>query len=507
MAKKTPQQNDQPSAQRPPSGAPVIRIKKADGSIATVPLDQFKKQYTDSSKQAPTTSPSATPASPAGRPSPSAAESTPPAAPAYAKVSAGKPASPAGRPAVAVPPPLQRVKNKLKLNFSSSSKKSVAPTPPDVEKESPKEIPTPEKKVVPPAPMPAKEKVSKELPKKIETPQAVPAQEDEFLSFEGQVPPPPPVRMTKEKVERSPTDMLAETATHALSTTTPVAHAFVDAAAAKAWDKEDHSSPLEMSMHEHEEVPDHLPALPEQHDEVLDEVLHSLSFQISEELHSRVKSLIQSRLKEIRTDDQIIAYGVRPAQQGGLGLKQEEAKILLDAILNALHLPHQKRKKEEKRKQVKSSIPIAPPIQTSQKAPVANVAPRPRAVPLKSTGKPMVHDVQHPEPVTHMQTVGPIDELRMFSLEDLRRLGTTPDAMYQKLLEKFTILQKESYLLYIDAVQAWYHSPLYRLYQSLLQQAINNEKPMKDIIQSQGKGSITMDEFLHIAELGKNISY
>ena len=113
-----------------------------------------------------------------------------------------------------------------------------------------------------------------------------------------------------------------------------------------------------------------------------------------------------------------------------------------------------------------------------------------------------MHDVQPAAPVMH--TEGPVDELRHFSLQDFRRLAGTPHDARAQLMEKFYTLQKESFLDYLDARDAWRQSPLYRQYQQAAVSALQNGQPLSSVLSRQRMGDqMTIDEYAAIVDVGK----
>jgi hypothetical protein len=352
-------------------------------------------------------------------------------------------------------------------------------------------------------------------------------EEEEFADISDllskPIPPPPPAikQVAPTSKPKKVTDVKKPIRTD-LATTSPVTNIFVDEAAATLhdWDDDDHVSPLEMSIHHNEEVDETLPALPAKRDKVVPEVLNKLSFQISEDLHARLSSLIQSRLKEIRHDDQVVAYAVKSVETGGFGLAKEQASELLDAILDALHIPHDEAPLPSKPQTLPTkTIAIKPPVKkapTPAPAPGQAVNPLPRPTPLSTEAKPFMQDMYSPkkpvvaDPVRESirpESIGPVDQIRMFNVTDFRRLADTPEKMKNQLLQKFKILKGESYMLYIDAVHAWYQSPLYTRYQAILLEAINAKAPVKDSIEKQRDKGITMEEFTQIATIGKAVRF
>ena len=102
--------------------------------------------------------------------------------------------------------------------------------------------------------------------------------------------------------------------------------------------------------------------------------------------------------------------------------------------------------------------------------------------------------------------VGPIDEFRLFALKDFRRLASDPKVAADMMLAKFDVLKQDSYLLFMNAVDAWYQSPLYREYQQALFSSIKNDETLADSLAFQGgKAGLSEAEVLALVKVNREI--
>ena len=145
-----------------------------------------------------------------------------------------------------------------------------------------------------------------------------------------------------------------------------------------------------------------------------------------------------------------------------------------------------------------SEIKLPPPRRTAERAP-GLIAPAPKPL----AAKPVMHDIQPPNP--DKVSVGPVDELNKFTLEDWRRLDVSPEAAGEKLREKFGFLEADSFLLFMDGVEAWYNSPLYRQYQQMLLLSLKQEVKVEAVLGAVvGKG-LNFNEFRAILKLNQSL--
>ncbi len=97
--------------------------------------------------------------------------------------------------------------------------------------------------------------------------------------------------------------------------------------------------------------------------------------------------------------------------------------------------------------------------------------------------------------------------MERFQLADLRRLSGDPARAAEKVIEKLKGWQQESYLLYIDARNAWYRSPLYKKYQSIIKEVINSDGTMEDFLRSRPpKDELTAAEIRAMVEINRQLT-
>lgn len=355
------------------------------------------------------------------------------------------------------------------------------------------------------------------------TPQFSPQPEPEEPESEPEPEPQPEPAPAPAPAERplsteTPTQDIAPVSEMELATSTPVPDAFIHearAAAKSTWQEDDHKSLLDEDLPDHLKNNQTLQAVPSRNDALLLAVLAALPFAVAEDVKGRLSSLIESRVKEVRSDDDVLMYAEKSIDGGGLGLTVEQADILLATILETLNLPPTAEiEQEETAAPVVPVAPTAPAIKSKPASPFHFDIPdreeyrfvppeKPTSsIPHNAEGRPMVHDVQ----AVPVASMGPIDEFRNFTLTDLHRLGGNKQQMVAAVLEKFHFLRDESYVLYLDAIDAWYQCPLYRAYQTLLLTAVNEGISLATVLEYDQQG-LRMEDVEAAAEIGKGLSY
>lgn len=118
---------------------------------------------------------------------------------------------------------------------------------------------------------------------------------------------------------------------------------------------------------------------------------------------------------------------------------------------------------------------------------------------LGINAKPVLQDVAPPKvEEVEKAAMGPIDEIATMTLIDFRRLATGGADSVQVLRDKFSALRKESIVLYLQARQAWFSSPLYHEYQGLITRAVNERRKLQEVV---GESGIKFEEFIKLANL------
>ena len=305
----------------------------------------------------------------------------------------------------------------------------------------------------------------------------------------------------------------------------------------KKWRDTDYKSPLD------EDLGTEFEKATENNQELqVNNIIASLSFNVASDLQGRLRTLILSRLKDVRTDEQLKEYAQKKSLDGGLGLDDNQAKELIKLTSNAKKseagtsiiqsaeesflesvgasgtkkpsktddVVSQIIEKENARTSGLEKLDIAQMV--SQKEPEKTTVQAPVITKISSikTGqrsdyahKTPMHDVKMPAGEVRM---GPIDEIRTFKAEDFHRLDKDIEKAVEKFMDKIQSLKNESFLLYLDAVKAWQTSPFYKNHQEVLLVAVNNSQKIEDVLNS-GKYQISLEDFFAVNKISKKVKF
>ncbi|OGH87603.1 MAG: hypothetical protein A3J93_03705 [Candidatus Magasanikbacteria bacterium RIFOXYC2_FULL_42_28] len=241
----------------------------------------------------------------------------------------------------------------------------------------------------------------------------------------------------------------------------------------------------------------------------VDTVIKKLSFSVASNFFNRLRSAIQLRLKDVRGEKETRATVLRSIKDGGLGLTETQANELEQVcatVGNLLARPPAKSKTD-----LMVEDQILP--QTFHKMPVpAKMAPHNAFVHeefLKKEEKFKISPVAVSRPamkdvVAAAAPVGPVEEIKFFTLTDFRRLAQDPNQATKRLAQKFINLREESVLLFWQALDAWKQSPLFADYVGVLNRvfigkvASDQQKTSDQITDVEIKALIAMEKDLVI---------
>lgn len=292
------------------------------------------------------------------------------------------------------------------------------------------------------------------------------------------------------------------------------------------------------------------------------------------DLRMRLENIIRLRLREVRDTVDTRDALLRKKIDGGLELPAQTADAIIEIILRYLPQTHRPfvdlaESKEVKdlatlmsegaeASQVTPIVPspaakIAPPISTPSPIapslaaaikpaePTAGVQPistgtapslmrpdlsaKPETVapqaPSGAAGpqplEPIIIKVPEPKrkpAMTDVHTkpsvVGPIDELKLLTIADFRRLDADPRRATARLREKIKLLEEDSYAKMVEGIQAWRLSPLNQLYLTIGQESLEKQKNVTDAIAERreaGKAALSEDEFEALLDLNKQLRF
>lgn len=146
------------------------------------------------------------------------------------------------------------------------------------------------------------------------------------------------------------------------------------------------------------------------------------------------------------------------------------------------------------------TVPTMPPV-----ARPAAAAPSPIRRQFVTSERPTISDVRPP-----IQVMGPVDELRTLTIDELRRLTPSPADAMKKVEEKIDLLTEESFVLRSQGIAAWKQSPVNQLYLEIGRQSMEAGQPIDAVIGTrlqQGLPTVSVDEFNAIVDLNKRLRF
>lgn len=331
---------------------------------------------------------------------------------------------------------------------------------------------------------------------------------------------------------------------------TPIPEIEVKSEKTKSWSADDHDSLLNTEIEDHEthNVSDRDAY---DHRRIVDEVMQDLTVPIAPNLQMNARTLIDSYIRGVRDKHHVHELAVRDTVSGGLGLSDADAARIVVLIEDTLEGHHRKLKKVQKAKPKKSITreidhsAVKKGMELSTTVPVdhvfedmarAKLASRKKVVEKVQTKKfrpsiptdvakkleahyemPAQKSVRTPTKVRNMQdmhapivesaSMGPVEEMKQFTLVDFRRLSNDPARAVEKFAEKLQGWKEESYLLYMEAREAWFESPLYKEFQDMMISALNEKQSLQEYMREHGqKDQIHLKEFNAMVELSGQLA-
>ncbi|MGB0757669.1 MAG: hypothetical protein ACPGO5_04405 [Patescibacteria group bacterium] len=123
----------------------------------------------------------------------------------------------------------------------------------------------------------------------------------------------------------------------------------------------------------------------------------------------------------------------------------------------------------------------------------------------KAVVKPTMQDV-----VAKKRLMGPIDELKGMRLIDFRRLGTNTEERLQRVQDMIHDLEDESFGKKVEAIKAWRMNPLYQQYLGLGSESLTSNKSINDVITGKeqvGEETLSIEEFEMLTDFNKGLRY
>jgi len=291
----------------------------------------------------------------------------------------------------------------------------------------------------------------------------------------------------------------------------------------KDWSKEDAKSLLEEMDEAMEAFHPAIPTISQKRTGQVEEVMRNKGFQAPQQLVDRLRSVIQLRLKDIRSEEETKDVLARSVKEGGLGLTDPQAETVVRLCADAVE-------KEIKKEVAVYHEPGVPATATpfnvfvrgeGQSSPLTGgfkggVVPSNDSMSLTPPYPPhrgetenqirrQTRSILNSQPVKKVVVnditappleMGPIEEIRYMNLTEFRRLSSNPAEAASRLRQKILTIKDESFLMYMDAREAWRQSPLYTQYLKKVIEAITKRKSLSSVLGE--PAGIKMEEIMEI---------
>jgi len=275
-------------------------------------------------------------------------------------------------------------------------------------------------------------------------------------------------------------------------------------------------------------------------------VIDASGVTVPAELSERLRTIVVSRLKDVRKPADTKQLLTRETKSGGMGLDAATAEGLLRALeaeFTRIHSAQSEAIRAEKERYVQNAAAEASARdegrRTAEEAdlnrlyssvtrrpaegvPVAARSTAPAASPqpdfladlrasssVKTAGTPPSPKMQDVRQSARRLT-GPLEELTNLSLTDFRRLSTDPAEACRKLGDKLDLLEEQSYARRIEGVKGWQSSPVNTLYLTVIRESFGSAKPIAAIIRERegvNEPTLTEREVRAIMEFNRKLKF
>ncbi|MBI4250644.1 hypothetical protein HY622_03585 [Candidatus Uhrbacteria bacterium] len=299
---------------------------------------------------------------------------------------------------------------------------------------------------------------------------------------------------------------------------------------------------------------------PKDYEKSAGDIIVQCGFTLSPDIVSRLKTVIVTRLRNVRNDTQTKLRLMDAVAEGGIGLSSADAEKVLDGIKSESGIRNQESGKDVIPSDVQPSIVSSRPQSAEAGAKVDEAkgndntvesTPPPPSLAIKEdeNGVPVVIEEQKPKwiPASAQQpspappppamkgaqkipvqvrpgsTVGKVPisdvkapprlldavgELRAMTIKDFRRLSPNPVEAAAKVTTKIQLLEKDSYTKKMAGIEAWKENEVSQLYRDIGKESFGAGLKMSDVIEkrkSEGKPYLTTEEFEALLDLNENI--
>lgn len=254
---------------------------------------------------------------------------------------------------------------------------------------------------------------------------------------------------------------------------------------------------------------------------------------LDEYLKKRLRNVISTRLRGVRSVEQAREVLLRDAKVGGLGQTPQETDRIM-TIMDQMYTEYHDKIEAEEHKKVEAFVEDQEKrIQDRQQKESADreawYQEKMQSVALGETGavsalRAMMSGVRMVGPTCDIAPGGVqvslqggapnrnqldgvqgyarlaslTEQLETMDVARFRRMAKTPDEAEKKVMQMFQALKQESYDRWAEGIKRWRQSPLQQEYLRIVAQAFTEQRPIGEVVQAMqqtsGAGSLTPEE-------------
>ncbi|MFH1366961.1 MAG: hypothetical protein ABIH38_03150 [Patescibacteria group bacterium] len=301
-------------------------------------------------------------------------------------------------------------------------------------------------------------------------------------------------------------------------------------------------------------------------DEVINQIISKYNLVFEDDiLKKRFFSIAGSRLKEIRTESDTFDLLTRSSKIGGLEYPEDQAENIITDLRNEIPRLHALKPQGEARPKIPVPTPkealaatlekekIFKPVpeepestqDTKEMSDEEKISPIKEALaePVKTQAQVLFEkalsklreeaeqknerenistpiNIQRPSVISQKPRLedikgkakisGPVEELRMLSLNDFRRIGSDRVSAVRKVYDKINLLKEDSFTRFAAGVKAWRESEVYQLYLEMGRQSMERARTIREVVEERtasGQPYLTEKEFSDLADLNKELRF
>lgn len=268
-------------------------------------------------------------------------------------------------------------------------------------------------------------------------------------------------------------------------------------------------------------------AAPVDVESIVKTICENPAFQFSDVLlKDRCGKLVESRVREVRTAEQTRSQLERSVDAGGLGVTGRRLADMLSMIegevtryQEASMVKQEQEKgaaKEARQKKVIEKQDVAKQEEAQLAKRYEQLTGQVRNA-IEQSKVPAVPKRPRVQAQASMQEIafekrltGPVEELRMLSLLDFRRLSSDPKQAATKVKDKVGLLEEQGYDKKIEGIKAWRESPLNKLYMGVTRDAVLKGMPVVQLLSERRAAkeeTLTDEELKMMMELNAELRF